>query len=216
MPVRTFLARSIRPLARTLSVRLLIALLRLVALVAAVRAVVLPINQLTQPGGTVELAAGVPAPAVVGVPGVTTEAAGDFGLVELHVFSLPTPLRLLTEAGPAIGYLGWAVGAWLLARALDSILAGRPFAPRVPVSIAGLALVLLVVPAVSALFGDLAANTVLDRVQDAGVSIPYERFDLGQTLLGSLGSVLLGAIVLVVAEAFRQGRKMATELEGLV
>lgn len=215
MPVRTSLARSIRPLARTLSGGLLIALLQLVALAAAVRAV-LPINQVTQPGGKVELAAGFPEPAAANVPGVWTEAAGDFGVVELHVFSLPTPLRLLTEAGPAVGYLGWAVGAWLLARALDSILAGRPFAPRVAACIAGLALVLLVVPAASALVGDFAANTVLDRVQDAGAAIPYERFDLSQTLLGSLGSVLLGAIVLVVAEAFRQGRKMSTELEGLV
>jgi len=46
--------------------------------------------------------------------------------------------------------------------------------------------------------------------------IPYGTTRPSEAFLTSLDTMIIGLIVLLVAEAFRQGRKMSAELEGLV
>lgn len=101
----------------TIAGGLLIAFIDLVALTNFIRALVLPINQLTKPGGEVALRVVLSeTTAATGLASVTLRMPDSMGAVELRVADLPTDLRFLTEVGPALGYLGWAIGAWLLAR----------------------------------------------------------------------------------------------------
>jgi len=216
MNFRSILARTSRP-AMTIAGGLVIAFIDLVALTNFIRALVLPINQLTKPGGEVALRVVLSeTTAATGLAGVTLWMPSSSGAVELRVADLPTDLRFLTEVGPALGYLGWAIGAWLLARALSSIVDGRPFAGRVVGAVAGLGVVLLLVPTVSDYVERVVANDVVGRVERAGAVIPYGTTRPSEAFLTSLDTMIIGLIVLLVAEAFRQGRKMSAELEGLV
>lgn len=174
---------------------------------AALRAVVLPVNQLTQPGGRVKVHVGDPVwPDTQGV--VDVAPLNGQGMAYLQAHDLPTGVRLLTEAGPALGALAWAIGLALTALVIRDIGRGSPFGHRVPIRIAGLAVVVLIGGFASTTLDWLAARTVVDQLEVSQVVSP--------TYAMPLGGVLLAALLLVLAEAFRQGQKMSAELDGLV
>lgn len=195
----------------TLNAGLVAAFLLVLAVGAAAAAVVLPVNQLTQPGGHVQIAAGELAlerPA--GLPaGTRVSPVEPVGAMWLEVSELPPHLRLLTEAGPAVGYLAWALGLTLVALVIRDIGQGRAFDARVPGRITMVAAVVLVGDIAVHAFDWLAADVVVDRLDAHGTVFPYPQ-------VMPVASVVVAAFVLVVAEAFRQGRKMSAELEGLV
>ena len=104
---------------RTVVLDLLGALILLGSIGAAVVAVVLPVNQLTQPGGAtrVELSPEAQEQAVAAITGVPEgswlEFVPDLYSMSLHVFELGWPLRLLSEAGTSL-LLACLAGAGLL------------------------------------------------------------------------------------------------------
>jgi hypothetical protein len=177
------------------------------ALGAAVKAVVLPVNQLTQPGGRVKVNAGpVTWPDVEGVVDLTS--VGSTPPAYLNVPDLPPTLRLLTEAGPAIGVLAWAIGMALVAMVVRDVSRGTPFGSRVATRVAALGLVIILGPFASTTLEWIAGEVVVDRADVDQLVSPY--------YVLPLGAVLAGALAFALAEAFRQGRRLTAEVEGLV
>ena len=105
--------------ARTVVLDMLCALILLGSIGAAVAAVVLPVNQLTQTGGAtrVELSPEAQEQALAGIAGVPDgswlEFVPDVYSISLHVLELSGPYRLLSEAGASL-LLACLAGAGLL------------------------------------------------------------------------------------------------------
>ena len=177
------------------------------AAVAAVRAVALPLIRVTDPGGRVKVYAGDPvwpdAQAVADVSPLNQQ-----GIAYLHIPDLPVGLRLLAEAGPAIGALAWAVGLALVALVVRDIGSGSPFGARVPLRLTVLAALVVVGGTARTALEWLSSTAVVDRMNLDDTVSPTYAFPVGE--------VLIAALVLVLAEAFRQGRRLSAELEGLV
>ena len=190
-------------------------LLFVVAGVALVVAVLLPINQLTQPGGSV-----VVTPTDLGedrsldLPGlpdgvVVADSTPD---ALLTAFDLPAGLRALTELPASLTGLAIAVGAWLLARVISSIQAGRPFDRRNPGRLAGLAAAVVLGGVVSPVSEGLVATAVLEHLGLAGPGSPVAL--LATTI--PLTPIGVALAVLAAAEAFRRGGALQDEVDGLV
>jgi hypothetical protein len=189
--------------------------LLLVAVVALVLAVALPLDQLTQPGGSVTV---TPAdlsgdrsldvgglPEGVSVVDATTEA-------ELTASELPAGLRVLTELPTVLALLAVAVGAWLLGRVLSTVHDGHPFDRRNPGRLAGLAAAVLVGGLVVPLAEGIVAAAVLDHLDLVGPGSAFPSFEV--TL--SFVPVGVALALTAAAEAFRRGRALEDELEGTV
>ena len=179
------LARS-EAATRTFVLDALAGLLLLGSLAAAVTAVVLPINQLTQPGGAtrVELspeAQGQAVAAITGVPdGSWLEFVPNLYSMSLHVFSVGWPLRLLSEIGTSLLLACLAGAGVLLSRTLRAIRAGAPFHPANPRRLRLIGLLLVI--------GGLGGQA-LDAV---------------------------ARVALAMAEAFAVGRRLTDDVAGLV
>jgi hypothetical protein len=192
-----------------------VAVLQIVAAVALVVAVVLPINQLTQPGGdvTVTLAddGAERSLDLRGLPEGVSVADAEPTAV-LHAFELPVALRALTELPSALAALAVAAGTWWLARVLTSIRHGQPFDRRNPTRLAGVATAVVLGGVVAPMAGNVAANTVLGHLGllDPGSPFAFVILEL------SFNPLLLAALVLAIAEAFRRGGALADEVEGMV
>lgn len=186
----------------------------------ALIAVALPIHQLTEPGAaaTVNLTPAVSETALATVPlpeGQQIRPTGDDGLtVNLFVDRLPDgapvplALRLLTEFGTSIWLLGLATIAYLLARILANISAGDPFHPSHARRFTQVAIAILVASAGADTVNYLTAKW-LTAVATPGADVtvlPYY----------SLIPIALAAVTLVLAGAFRAGRRIADDTEGLV
>jgi hypothetical protein len=190
-------------------------LLFVVAGVAAVFAVVLPVNQLTQPGGSV-----VVSPAdlstdrsldLVGLPeGVVVADSTPEAL--LTAPDLPAGLRALTELPASLDALAIAVGTFLVARVISTIHDGRPFDRRNPRRLAGLAAAVVLGGLVAPLSGGLVATAVLEHL---GLTDPGSPLALLDTTV-SLTPVGIALAVLAAPEAFRRGGTLADDVEGLV
>lgn len=201
--------------ARRLLLELLLAAIALGSLAASVAAIVQPINQLTQPGGSVpveltDTAWGQAEAAVTGLPsGTWLEFASDSS-AQLHAFTLSWPVRLLTEAGPSLGLGCLALSGLLLFRTLRSIRDGSPFHPSNPRRLRLIGLLAVIGGLGAQLLETFARMAVLEStgLADAG---PVR---LSATI--DVTWVLLGICALAFAEAFDRGRALRDDLDGLV
>lgn len=183
-----------------------------VGVVAAVVGVILPANQATQRTAQVSVTVTGETPAEV--TGAFTLPDGAHltptsDTVALVVDDLPRPLAALTELDDLVAGLLTLAGAWLLHRVLRDIAAGRPFAPRTPDRIGGLALTVAAMAVLPEAVRTIATLAVLER---AGIApdVLGSAFDL------DLAPLLVAAILGVVAGVFRRGAQLAADVEGLV
>lgn len=122
-------------------------------------------------------------------------------------------MRILVNLGPLLSALAVVVGALLLRRVLVSIEKGRPFDPhnaRRLAAVAGLVVLDGTGATLLRWVGARAALTSLGRTLD-DTALPDSAF-------GPFGvsSLLVALVVLAFAEAFRRGRHLAEDADGLV
>lgn len=178
-------------------------------------AVVEPVNQLTQPGGDVSVMLTGDELVLARVPGLPDgtwlEPDPDQVGLLLQVQSLPAGLRLATEAGTVVRGLSSALAAWLVWRLLSVIGAGRPFEARNPARLAAVALLVIVAGSGAQVVEHVVTMAVLEHLDATRAGTP---FDIGVTF--DLTPALLAAVLLALAEAFRRGRQLAEDVEGLI
>ncbi len=186
----------------------------------AIIAIALPIHQITEPGAvaTVNLAPAASETALMTVPlpdGQQIRPTGDDGLtVNLFVdrlpdgSSVPLTLRLLSDLGTSIWLLGLASIAYLLARILANIAAGDPFHPSHARRFTQIALAILVASA--------GADTVNYVTARWLTSVAAPGTDIAVIPYYSLIPIALAAVTLVLAGAFRSGRRIVEDTEGLI
>ncbi|MCZ2830428.1 DUF2975 domain-containing protein [Modestobacter sp. VKM Ac-2986] len=194
-------------------------LVGLVGLVAVLAGPVYAVVQATRAGGAVQ----VPVELSGGTgPLVGAQVALPDGV---RLLPLPGGVRTMLSAGDStvaeqllasgdVAVLGLAVGlgAWLLRPVLASIAAGRPFGAGNSRRLAWLALVVAVAGSIGPLLPQFGALAVLDRLDLVG---PDSAFVMGVTF-SFLPIVVGGFLLLVLAEAFRQGERIDSDVEGLV
>jgi hypothetical protein len=183
----------------------------IIGLIGLIVAIVLPINQLTQPGGSVAISLDDPTPfervPVSGLPDGTHVEVDTANATTLEVFELPWYLRLLTEAGNILEGLALAYGAYLLGLVLRTVEEGKPFDRANPRRLTALAVVALIggaAPPLLALAASAAVRAHVGLTAEVG-GPPVE--------VGGLAAFVL---LLVVAYVFRRGTQLADDVEGLV
>lgn len=208
--------REVSRLASPLAVLLLVA-----AAALAVMAIALPLHQLTQDSAaatvTLDPAASATAlgtvtaiPAQVSLTTVQPEGLQVGVVATSGVDGQPVPLhlKLLTDLGTSLWAAGLAVIAYLLARVLANISRGDPFHPSHARRFTLMAVAVLVCSAVADSVNYVAAVQFINyyRLPDA----------VDATADLSLVPVALAAVTLVLAGAFRAGRRIQDDTEGLV
>ncbi|HVQ87286.1 MAG TPA: DUF2975 domain-containing protein [Actinomycetes bacterium] len=196
------------------------------ALIASVAG---PINQLTQPGGTVyvTVAGHVSvdphglvhrlSPAVgPDVPKVTPDGSyltrvHSADAVQLHVSELPWQLRLLSESAAALVHLCIAGSAWLLWGLLRSIGRNQPFDERNPKRLVALGVIAVVGGIGAPLLNTWATSAVLSHL---GVSGDNPMLEASAPL--NLTPIAAAMILFALATAFSKGGQLAEDVEGLV
>jgi hypothetical protein len=208
---RTYLGSGALELMRTL--------LGLAGLVLGIASVMYAINGMSQAGGAVEvpvaLAEGsavdpgqVPVP-VAGLPEMTRVFAPADAL-SLSAWGSTWLEQLLARGDTLMLGLGLAAAALLLMPVLSSISRGQPFTPGNARRLGLLAVVVLVVGYVGPLLPQLATLLVLGRLEVA----PGDPFVWSLTF--AFLPLILAALVLATAEAFRRGETISADVEGLV
>jgi hypothetical protein len=209
------MSASVKPYLGRTGMGLATAVLFVVAPVAVVIAVALPVNQLTQPGGSVVVTPtelhGDRSLDVPGLPDGVWVADVDQDAL-LTASDLPAGLRALTELPASLGALAVAAGAWLLARVIAAISDGRPFDRRNPGRLAGVAVAVVLGGLVAPLSQGVVSAAVLDHLGLAEQGSPLALFStsIPVTPIG------IALAVLAAAEAFRRGRALEDEVEGMV
>jgi hypothetical protein len=121
------------------------------------------------------------------------------------------PEQLLSRGAAAMLWVCIGAGAWLLRGLLLSITDGNPLLPANARRIAGIAGLVIVAAAAGEFLPAMAGAMVLDRLGlGAGAPVAPLRAELG------LFPILLGMVLLALAEAFRRGSELARDAEGLV
>jgi hypothetical protein len=188
--------------------------LRAVAVVAMVVAIVLPVHRLIADGGSVPVSVVAEVARTFDVPGlpdgVTTSVAE--GAVSLDVDRLPTGLRLFTEASDVLLALAVGAGAWWLAGVLRTVAAGRPFDRANSARLRGVAAAVLLGGVVAPVLDDVAGFAVLDHLDLIGPDSPFVLTLVHVDFI----PLLLTLVVLAAAEAFRRGTALADDVDGLV
>lgn len=204
------------------SLELLRVVLGLAGLALGIASVLYAVNGMTQAGAAVEvpvaLADGGAATSrdasqawvpVEGLPPLTYVFAPSDSLT-LSAWGSTRVEQLLARGETLLLGLGLAAAALLLRPVLSSISSGRPFAEGNARRLGLLAAVVLVVGYVGPLLPQLATLLVLDRLA----------LEPGQPFTWSLTftflPLVMGALVLAVAEAFRRGEAITADVEGLV
>ena len=200
------------------TVRGMSALIGLAGVVAAIAGPVYAINGATQAGAAVEVPvelrgvdplAGVAA----GLPDGVRLLSQDGGVLsQLSAWDSTVVEQLLSRGDAAVLGLAVGVGAWLLGPVLGSIAAGRPFGAGNSRRLAWLAVVVAVAGSVGPLLPQFGALAVLERLDLVG---PQSPFVMGVTF-SFVPVVVGGFLLLVLAEAFRQGERIDSDVEGLV
>ena len=191
-------------------------LIGLVGIVAAIAGPVYAINGATQARAAVEVPVELrdvgSLAGAAGLPDVARLVPLDGGLrAELSAWDSTVVEQLLSRGDAAVLGLAVGLGAWLLTPVLRSIAAGRPFGAGNSRRLAGLAVVVAVAGSIGPLLPQFAALAVLDRLALAGPGSPFVP---GVTL--SFLPIAVVGLVLVLAEAFRQGERIDSDVEGLV
>jgi hypothetical protein len=201
---------------RTVVLDLLGALILIGSIGAAVAAVALPVNQLTQPGGAtrVELSSGAQEQAVAAITDVPAgswlEFVPNLYSMSLHVFELAWPLRLLSESGTSLLLSCLAGAGLLLSRTLRTIRAGAPFDPANPRRLRLIGLLALV----GGLGGQcLDAYARFALIDAAGTVTPGP---IATSASLNLTWVVAGLVALALAEAFAVGRRLTDDVTGLI
>jgi hypothetical protein len=179
-------------------------------------AVVLPLNQLTQPGGTVAVSPELGEPAerpldLTGLPEGVVVVDGDTSAA-LHAGQLPAGLRALTELPAVLTAVAIAAGAWWLARVLADVRAGRPFDRRNPARLAGVAAAVLLGGLVAPMSEGIVTLVVLSHLDLTGPEAPLAWFSVTIPFT----PIVLALLLLAAAEAFRRGGALADDVDGLV
>lgn len=187
----------------------------------AITAIVLPIHQLTQNSATatVQISAAdatsnlaqlprVPAGASIGPTdsdGLTVNLTATSGA---QGQSVPTTLRLLSEAGTALWAASLAVIFALVAGIIARIGNAEPFAARNSRNMVAIAVAIVVGSVGADSLNWLSAAVIYNFVdaQPPIVVTPYYSFL----------PILLAALVLVLASAFRRGQRIEADIDGLV
>ena len=209
---------AVRTSTTTIGSDVLSVLILLASAGAAVAAVVLPINQLTQPGGQVAVALTDPAQAqalgaVTGVPEGTWLEFDTWGFpFQWHVFELSWPLRLLTEASTSLLLACLAGAGFLLARVIRSIRwvsrsprrtrAGCGSSPRSCWRVGS-----------AASTSRASPGSPCSRLTGAA-GATASPLEISASL--NLSWVFFAAVTLVLAQAFARGRALTEDVEGLV
>ena len=118
---------------------------------------------------------------------------------------------LVLAAAALVAAVAGAAGAWWTAALLRSVRAGRPFDRRNPARLAGVAGAVVVGWCGATALRDVAAITVLDRLDLVGAGSP---FAVSATV--PLTGIVVGLAVLGAAEAFRRGAALTDDVAGLV
>ena len=189
---------------------------RVTATCVIIAGVVVPINQLTQSGGTVWVWTDLSRPSVSVPTGSSLEFLQVHHSVKYVVEELPWWLRLLTEVPSTLGYLSLGIGAVMLRRLVLTIHEGRPFDRRNPRRIGVIAIMVALGTSVAALVESFAAWAVVHHVADV-----TNRPSLVTTLLATfprfeIEPLVVAAAIAVVAIAFRRGQQLTEDVEGLV
>ena len=192
------------------------ALLGLVGVVAAVAGPVYAINGATQAGAAVEVPVELRGTqsltqVTAGLPDGSRLLPGDGVRTMLESWDSTVAEQLLSRGDAALLGLAVGLGAWLLAPVLESIAGGRPFGGGNARRLAWLAVVVAVAGSVGPLLPQFGAIAVLDRL---GLVGPASPFTVGTTF--SFLPLVVGGLLLVLAEAFRQGERIDADVEGLV
>lgn len=185
----------------------------------AVLAVALPVIQATRPDAvaTVDLSPTTTAATLseVSLPTGQVTATGDDRItVNLVVTQLPdgqpvgVGAKVMTQLGTSLWLIGLAVICFLLARVLADIAAGRPFESSQSRRFTLVAVAIVVCSAGADTVNYLQARLLTSAVGDpsAIVVTPYY----------SLIPLIIAAVCLVLAGAFRSGRRIQDDTEGLV
>ncbi|MFN8127019.1 MAG: hypothetical protein U0R64_10995 [Candidatus Nanopelagicales bacterium] len=191
------------------------------AAVLATIAVALPLVQITRDSATATVnltpSATTTALATVPLTAGTVEATGDDEItVSLVATELPgTPpravppaLKVLSQAGTSLWALGLAAAAFLLARVLADLAAGRTFAPAQARRFVGIAIAVLLCSA-----GADTVNYLNARLLTDALGSPPS---IAVTPYYSAIPIAIAAVTLVLAGAFRAGRRIEADTEGLV
>lgn len=136
---------------------------------------------------------------LVGVTG-TIDPEGD----------LPWWLDVLGRADRTLPLLCWGIGAYVLGEVVRSVQAGQPFDHRNPRRIVTLASLVAIGGAGAGLMHYLMSELLLARADIPDRLGVYGHFDMKPA------SLVIAGVLLVVAGAFRQGRKLTQDVEGLV
>lgn len=183
---------------------------------AALAAVLLPVNQLTQPGGAtrVELSSAAQEQAVAAITGVPAgswlEFVPDLYPMLLHVGELTWPLRLLSEAGTSLLLACLAGAGLLLTRTLRTIRLGAPFAPANPLRLRLIGVLVLVGGLGGQALEAFARFALIDTAGAVSPSPVLSSASLNLTWAAA------GLVALALAEAFAVGRRLTDDVAGLV
>lgn len=147
-----------------------------------------------------------------GLPADSRLELTDERAFELVVAGLPAWQRALTGLGAAVGGLLVLTGAWLMRSMLLLVAAGRPFDPRVPGRLRGLALVVAASAFLPAALSGLAAAVVVEGLGGLGGAgaLGVDLFAL------EVLPLLAAALLAIAAQVVESGRQLTEELEGLV
>jgi Protein of unknown function (DUF2975) len=135
---------------------------------------------------------------------------GDLIPVDVHIPGLPLGLRLLAQSDDVVLFLSIAVGALALAQVLRAVRTGRPFARRNATWLGVVAVAVVVGGGIAPALRDYGGAAALGHlgVLDGGEFALVSSF--------SSAPVVLGIVILGIAEAFRRGAAMADDVDGLV
>ena len=148
-------------------------------------------------------------------PGATlSSGTGYGGAAELVTPQLPLGLRLFAGAGALVAQLAWVAGALYLRRILLMIERGEPFTRRNASRLVRVAGLVFLGGAVAPWLSWWGGREVLAHLELSRDLILPPGVDHGDSL--GFTAVLLALVVLAAAEAFRRGRKLAEDTEGLV
>ncbi|SDD28462.1 Protein of unknown function [Sanguibacter gelidistatuariae] len=135
---------------------------------------------------------------------------GDGGQVTVAAWGSTYLEQFLSRGDVLVGGLALLAGAMLLRPILLSVAAGSPFATGNARRLSLLALVIAVAGSLAPLLPQIAGVRVLERLGLADDGI------FSTTPQLTLEPLLVAALVLVVAAAFRSGEQLARDSDGLV